>query len=53
MTDTVLELRDVTRRFDISQGVFRPSATLTAVANVSLQVKRGEVFALVGESGSG
>lgn len=53
MTDTVLELRDVTRRFQISQGAFRPSATLTAVANVSLQVKRGEVFALVGESGSG
>jgi peptide/nickel transport system ATP-binding protein len=53
MTDTVLELRDVTRRFAVSQGAFRPSATLTAVANVSLQVKRGEVFALVGESGSG
>ena len=53
MTDNVLELRDVTRRFDVSQGAFRRSATLTAVANVSLQVKRGEVFALVGESGSG
>jgi peptide/nickel transport system ATP-binding protein len=53
MTDTVLELRDVTRRFDVSQGTFRSSATLTAVSHVSLQVKRGEVFALVGESGSG
>jgi len=53
MTDTVLELRDVTRHFNVSQGAFRPSATLTAVAQVSLQVKRGEVFALVGESGSG
>jgi peptide/nickel transport system ATP-binding protein len=53
MSETVLELRDVTRRFDISQAAFRKSATLTAVANVSLQVKRGEVFALVGESGSG
>jgi peptide/nickel transport system ATP-binding protein len=53
MSGIVLELRDVTRRFEISQGAFRKSATLTAVANVSLQVKRGEVFALVGESGSG
>jgi peptide/nickel transport system ATP-binding protein len=53
MNDVVLELRDVTRRFEIAQGAFRKSAILTAVANVSLQVKRGEVFALVGESGSG
>jgi len=53
MSDTVLELRDVTRRFTVSQGAFRGKAVLTAVADVSLKVKRGEVFALVGESGSG
>ena len=53
MSDIVLELRDVTRRFEVSQGAFKGSATLTAVADVSLKVKRGEVFALVGESGSG
>ncbi len=53
MSDIALELRDVSRRFEVSQGAFKGSATLTAVANVSLQVKRGEVFALVGESGSG
>jgi len=53
MTDIALELKNVWRRFDVSQGAFRPTSTLTAVANVSLQVKRGEVFALVGESGSG
>jgi len=53
MSETLLELRDVTRTFALSQGVFRRAATLTAVAGVSLKVKRGEVFALVGESGSG
>jgi peptide/nickel transport system ATP-binding protein len=53
MSAAVLELRDVTRRFDVSQGAFRKSAVLTAVANVSLEVRRGEVYALVGESGSG
>jgi peptide/nickel transport system ATP-binding protein len=53
MSEALLELRDVTRHFEISQGAFHHSATLTAVANVSLQVKRGEVYALVGESGSG
>jgi peptide/nickel transport system ATP-binding protein len=53
MSETLLELRDVTRTFTLSQGVFRRAATLTAVAGVSLKVARGEVFALVGESGSG
>jgi peptide/nickel transport system ATP-binding protein len=53
MSETLLELRDVTRTFALSQGVFRRAATLTAVAGVSLKVERGEVFALVGESGSG
>ena len=53
MSETLLELRHVTRVFDLSQGVFRRAATLTAVAGVSLKVRRGEVFALVGESGSG
>ncbi|MBB6310234.1 ABC transporter ATP-binding protein [Xanthobacter tagetidis] len=53
MSDIVLELRNVTRTFQVSQGLFRKKATLTAVAGVSLQVKRGEVYALVGESGSG
>src|SRR6185503_1466814 len=53
MSETLLELRDVTRTFALSQGVFRRASTLTAVAGVSLKVQRGEVFALVGESGSG
>ncbi len=53
MSEIVLELKDVTRTFKVSQGMFRAPATLTAVAGVSLQVKRGEVYALVGESGSG
>jgi peptide/nickel transport system ATP-binding protein len=53
MSETILELQDVTRVYRVSQGVFRKSATLTAVAGVSLKVARGEVYALVGESGSG
>jgi peptide/nickel transport system ATP-binding protein len=53
MSETLLELRAVTRTFALSQGVFRRASTLTAVAGVSLKVQRGEVFALVGESGSG
>ena len=53
MTIPVLELKDVTKTYAISQGMFRPKATLTAVGGVSLTVARGEVHALVGESGSG
>ncbi|HET7848997.1 MAG TPA: oligopeptide/dipeptide ABC transporter ATP-binding protein [Pseudolabrys sp.] len=53
MSEILLELRHVTRVFNLSQGIFRGAATLMAVADVSLTVKRGEVFALVGESGSG
>lgn len=53
MSEILLELRNVTRIFDLSQGVLHRAAALTAVADVSLEVRRGEVFALVGESGSG
>lgn len=53
MTETVLELNGVFKTYPISQGMFRPKATLTAVNGVSLKVARGETFALVGESGSG
>ena len=38
MSDIVLELRNVTRTFQVSQGLFRKKATLTAVAGVSLAV---------------
>jgi len=53
MSETILELRGVTKVYPVSQGLLRPKATLTAVGGVSLKVERGEVFALVGESGSG
>ncbi|SMF64192.1 peptide/nickel transport system ATP-binding protein [Tistlia consotensis] len=54
MSDTpVLALRDVSRTFRISRGLMRGKATLRAVDSVSLQLRRGEVLALVGESGCG
>ena len=53
MDDIVIEARDVHRTFRISAGAFRRRQTLQAVKGVSLRIRRGEVLALVGESGCG
>ncbi len=50
---TLLEMRGVTRTFQVSQGLFARSRTLQAVDGVDLDVKRGEVLGIVGESGCG
>ena len=53
MTDVMINASGVTRNFSISRGMFRGKQTLRAVNGVNLTVKRGEVLALVGESGCG
>jgi len=45
--DVLLDVRNLSIEFDTSHG------TVHAVDNVSFQIKKGEVFALVGESGCG
>lgn len=53
MDDIVIEARDLYRSFTVSAGAFRRRKILQAVNGVSLQIRRGEVVALVGESGCG
>ncbi|MGP9791322.1 ABC transporter ATP-binding protein [Roseinatronobacter sp. NSM] len=49
----VLELRDVSRSFPVKTGYFGPTRMLQAVRGVTLNINRGDVLALVGESGCG
>ncbi|MDB5571833.1 MAG: ATP-binding cassette protein [Hyphomicrobiales bacterium] len=49
----VLELRNLTRVFSIGKRFLREGKPLRAVDGVSLSIPRGEVLAIVGESGCG
>ncbi len=53
MSAAVIECRAVARRFRIGRGMFARRRELVAVDGVSLEVRRGEVLAIVGESGCG
>lgn len=47
MSETLLEVRDLSIQFETQSGIVK------AVDKVSFDIKKGEVFALVGESGCG
>ena len=47
MADTILEVKNLKKYFKT------PAGLLHAVDDVSFEVKKGEVFGLVGESGCG
>jgi ABC-type glutathione transport system ATPase component len=48
-----LEVRDLTKTYRASRGLFGPSKETLAVDGVSFAVPRGTSYGLVGESGSG
>lgn len=49
----LLEVKNLKKYFEISQGMFKDKIIVRAVDDVSFSVKKGETFALVGESGCG
>ncbi|UQY36037.1 ABC transporter ATP-binding protein [Pseudomonas fulva] len=50
---TVLTARQLTRHYAVSQGLFKPSATVQALNGVSFELQAGKTLAVVGESGCG
>lgn len=49
----ILEAQDLTRYYTVSQGPFKPAATVKALDGVSFEVEEGKTLAVVGESGCG
>ncbi|KIA79588.1 peptide ABC transporter ATP-binding protein [Chromobacterium amazonense] len=49
----VLQARDLTRYYDVAQGMFKPKAQVKALAGVSFELDAGRTLAVVGESGCG
>jgi oligopeptide transport system ATP-binding protein len=55
MNDVALEVEGLVKHFQIDNGIafWKPKRAVRAVDGVSFAVKRGETYALVGESGCG
>lgn len=49
----LLEVKNLKKYYDISQGLFKPKLVVKAVDDISFSINKGETFALVGESGCG
>jgi peptide/nickel transport system ATP-binding protein len=53
MSDKLLEVRDLLVRYESRRGPFRKPSAVRAVDGLSFDLRRGEVLAVVGESGCG
>ncbi|MHC5351217.1 peptide ABC transporter ATP-binding protein [Metapseudomonas furukawaii] len=49
----VLTARDLHRHYEVSRGLFKPSALVRALNGVSFELEAGRTLAVVGESGCG
>ncbi|TWF50123.1 ABC transporter ATP-binding protein [Neorhizobium alkalisoli] len=51
--DTMLEIRNMKRDYELPGGLFKPKKIVHAVKGVSFSLERGKTLAIVGESGCG
>lgn len=51
--NTMLEVRNIKRDYELSSGLFKPKKVVHAVKGVSFKLERGKTLAIVGESGCG
>lgn len=49
----IFEIKDLEKTYSISRGLFKPAQEVKAVNKISFQVKQGETYSIVGESGCG
>jgi len=53
MSELLLEATDLAKHYTVSRGLFKPKATVKALAGVSFTLKPRKTLAVVGESGCG
>ena len=53
MSESLLEVKDLKRHYQIGGGLLRKARTLRAVDGVSFSLAAGRTLAVVGESGCG
>ncbi len=53
MSETIYEIKNLQKYYEINLGLFKKPKIIKALNGISFDVKRGEVLSLVGESGCG
>ena len=53
MSDVLFDVKNLKQYYEVSKGLFAKPTIIKAVNDISFQVKRGEIFSIVGESGCG